>query len=296
MTSPSTPTLAGSHSRGLAYKQGVISAVDGNIAYVRTTLTETIPIRRDILRAKGRLPEVGETWMITREFDQWTFGLILVGGSSSNSVPQADVVGLVDDLGSINDVITTLDSRLDEKDDQIEYLTRFVYGWAPLQELLSFDNVLESMPLLSAVHSVAVAGAGRYINLGAVPVDLPIAGVRFFVSASAASSSIQLGLYRGPIDNMTQIDSVSVSTTSTGMKSASWPTSHNTVPGQNIAIGMATTAPSTLAVGGFESAIIANAPKAHLAALSATTLLSTLVMGPTTSLSSTQGRHWIGLW
>ena len=102
MTTPSTPTTPGTHSRGLVAKYGEIIAVDGNIAYVRTSLTETIPVRRDIMRAKGRLPDVGETWSLVRELGYWTFGLILVGGEKSNQVPIADVVGLADELYNLN--------------------------------------------------------------------------------------------------------------------------------------------------------------------------------------------------
>lgn len=288
MTSPSTPTMPGSHSRGLTFKQGIITAVDGNIAYVRTTLTDTIPVRRDIMRAKGRLPEVGETWMITREFGLWAFALILIGGEKSNSVPQSDVVDLEDDLEEIT-------GRLDDQDDQLTLLNRYMYSWASLQELSAFNNVLQSLSLFSAVHSVAVASAGRYVNFGLTPFQQLITGVRIFVTASVASSTIQFGLYQGSINSMQLIDITAVSTSSTGMKSVNWSTPHSTVPNQYLAVGMVTTASSTLAIGGFESAIISNAPKAQVAALGATTLASPLVMGPTTPHSITQGRHWVGL-
>jgi hypothetical protein len=296
MSAPSQPIYPASHSRGLAYKQGVVAAVEGNIAYVRTTLTETIPVRRDIMRAKGRMPEIGETWMITREFGMWSFGLILIGGDKTQTVLPSEVVGLEESLVDIQDTLDSHDERLDAKDDQIEFLTRFAYGWPPYPELDGFDNVLESISLFSSVHSVAVASAARYINLGTTPVLLPITGVRIFVSAAVAGSTIQLGLYRGPINNMVQIDTASVSSASTGMKSVNWTAVRQTVAGQCVAVGMATTASSTVAVGGFESIIITNAPKAHVAVLGATTLLSTLVMGPTTPHSMTQGRHWVGLY
>jgi hypothetical protein len=296
MSIPSNPTTPGSHSRGLVSKQGIIIAVEGNIAHVRTTLTELIPVRRDIMRAKGRLPEVGETWLLTREFGQWVFGLILVGGDKSNEVPQEDVVGLTDLLESIESDVVSQGSRLDDHDEALAYLSQYANNWASYQELTSFENVMESISLFSAVHSVAVASAGRYINFGAAVGTYPINGVRIFVSAAVGGSSIQMGLYRGPIDNMVLIDSISISSATTGMKSAPWSSAYSTTPGEHLAVGMATATVSTLAVGGFESAIITNAPKGHVAALGATTLVSTLVMGATTPHSVTQGRHWIGLY
>jgi hypothetical protein len=309
MTGPSTPTTPGSHSRGLAYKYGTITAIEGNIAYVKCQLTETISVRRDIMRAKGRLPEVGETWMLTREFDQWTFALVLTGGETSNSVPQEDVEGLVEDLDDINDTLTTHTgqiasnssnitsntNRLNQHDTQIAFLSRWAYGYPTIPEVAAFGNVMSSIPLFDAVHTVTVSGNGRYICLGSVPGAYLLTGVRVYVGAATAGSTILAGLFRGPIDNMTRVATASISSATTGMKTVNWSATYTTVPNEFIAVGLATTA-AGVGVGGFESPIINNAPNAHVFVAGATSLLTTLVMGPTTPHGLTQGRHWVGLY
>lgn len=288
MTSPSSPTVPGSHSRGLAYKQGIIVAVDGNIAYVRTTLTETIPVRRDIMRAKGVLPEVGETWLLTREFGPWHFSLIVIGGDKPHIISQSDVEGLTEILGDH-------DERLDHKDDQVDLLSRWVYSWNSLSEAAAFGNGWESLSVFSARDSVPVGGAGRYVNFGFLFEGQPITGVRVHVTGPVASSTILLGLYKGPIDNMIEVATASVGSASAGLKTANWSTPQTTVDGEHVAVGLATTASSSLTVAGCDTAIIGNTPRAQVSVVGGTSLLSTLVMGPTTPHSSTQARHWVGL-
>jgi hypothetical protein len=295
MTAPSSPTNPGSHSRGLAYKQGTIVGVEGNIAHVRTTLTDTIPVRRDLMRAKGRLPEVGETWLLTREFGSWHFGLIVVGGDKSNEVPQEDVTGLVSRLDAFDNTLDSHEARLDNKDSQVDFLARYAYSWASLQELAAFGNSMQSLSLFSARDSVAVASAGRYINMGVFPAAYTVSAVRVYVTAAVVSSSIQMGLFRGPIDNLNLVAQGIIDSGSTGMKLGLWDNPTATVTGENLVVGMATSTPSTLAVAGFENAVITYSKTAQVAIIGATTLASSLVMGPTSSHTATQGRHWIGL-
>lgn len=303
MTSPSTPTTPGSHSRGVLYKQGRVISVDGNVAIVQTTLTEKLTLRRDIMRAKGRLPDVGETWFLTKEFgSNWTFSLILVGGDKSNLVPQDDVIGLGDDLDDINDHLTSLDSqssvldlRADQSDLERAYLYRWVNNGASFQEAYNYGDLMSSLSRYSSLQSVAVAGAGRYIGLGITPGAYPFSGARVYVSASLAGATIQMGLYAGTaIDNFTQVRTASVSAATGGIKSGVFGSPYTSVPGQLIMVGLATTAGSTVGVSGCENAIV-NELRAQVAVIGATTLLSTVVMGPTSPHTVTQGRHWVSL-
>lgn len=302
MTSPSTPTTPGSHSRGTLYKQGTIISIDGTVAVVRTTLTETLTVRRDIMRSKGRLPEVGETWMLTKEFGYWVFSLILVGGDKSNLVPQEDIVGLDDALDdidghftSIDGAISTLDTRADQSDVERAYLYRWLNNGASFEEAYLYGDLLSSLSRFSSLQSVAVAGAGRYINLGLTPGAYLFSGCKLYVSAALGGASIQIGLYAGSaISSLTQVRTASVSAASGGPKSGTFGSPYTSVPGQLIMVGLATTAGTTVAVSGCENGIV-NELRGQVADLGGTSLLSTVVMGPTSPHTVTQGRHWVSL-
>jgi hypothetical protein len=305
MTTPSTPTSPGSHSRGPLYKQGTVVSVDGNIAIVRTTLTETLTVRRDIMRSKGRLPEVGETWMLTKEFgNSWVFSLILVGGDKSNEVPQEDVTDLIGDLESLDariitnsSDITTLDVRADAFDGKFSYLYRWAYNEGVLTNAVIYGDLMPSISRHDALQSVAVAGAGRYINLGITPGAYLFSGCKLYVSAALAGATIQIGLYRATaVNGFTPVAgaTASVSAATGGLKTGTFTSGYTTVPGEYLAVGLATTAGSTVAISGIEHPIL-NEQVAQVADIGGTTLLSSLVMGPTSPYSSTQGRHWVSL-
>jgi hypothetical protein len=310
MTAPSVPLGPGSGGRGAAFKRGIVVAVEGNIAWVKTSLTETLPVRRDIMPAKGRLPEVGEQWMLTRPMTYWTFALILEGGSKSNDLGIGDIDGLqgaLDDVnGSLDDVnesltvvngeIVTLDSRADQADAERAYLSRWVGSYTFLQEAALFGNIMMSMPMVCCTSSVAVSGAGRYVNFGAVPGAYLITGCRVAVSVAVAGATVTLRLYHGPMNNMASVATASVSGATVGMRVVNWSSTYTTVPGEYIAVGMATTT-AGVSVAGFESFVVSNEPRAQVAILGATTTLNApLVMGPTSPHTITQGRHWVGLY
>lgn len=287
MSSPSTPTGPGSHSRGVAYKQGIVVAVEGDIAYVRTTLTETIPVRRDIMRAKGQMAEVGETWMLTREFDRWTFGLILTGGSK----PTADLAQLREDVDSLDAGVDSLTNTVGDLYDLVHATTL----WSSFPESELFGYTLSTVSIMDATTAVAVAGNGRYICLGSMQRTRVITGAKIYVAAALAGSTIQMGLYSGPINSMTRESTATVSSATTGMKTVNWASPQTVLAGEYLAIGLATTAVGTLSVSGFENAIISSSLSAQVFVSGATSLLTTLVMGPTSPHGQTQGRHWVGL-
>lgn len=302
MTAPSTPTTPGSHSRGALYKQGTVISVEGNLAIVRTTLTETLTVRRDIMRAKGRLPEVGETWLLTKEFSNWVFSLIVIGGDKSNLVPQSDVIDLTDDLDALDTRTTSaeanivgLDTRADAFDGKFDFLYRWAYVGGQLNEATIYIDYASSIPRYAALQSVAVAGAGRYINLGITPGAYQFTGCHLYVTGSVSGATIQIGLYHGTaLDNFVEVTTASVSAASGGAKSGTFAAPYTTVPGEYLAVGLATTTASTVAISGCENGIL-NSLRAQVADLGATSLVSSLVMGPTTPYTTTQGRHWVSL-
>ena len=93
MSSPITPTLPGSSSYGLAWKQVTVLSVDGNVAQVRDQLSQTFWMDRTNLRAKGDPPQVGETWIVDRSYlNDWTFALIVNKPVPPARPPQVYVV------------------------------------------------------------------------------------------------------------------------------------------------------------------------------------------------------------
>jgi hypothetical protein len=69
-----------------------VMSVQNDMATVRDQLNRQIDVRRDIARAKGGLPQVGEQWIISRDLlGDWTFAAII--GLSTAIPPTApDIV------------------------------------------------------------------------------------------------------------------------------------------------------------------------------------------------------------
>lgn len=74
---------------GMAWLQCTVLQVDRDTATVRDQLGQNRTIRRDIQRAKGKPPEVGETWIIDRTYgNTWTFACIVGADLSLYLDPQ----------------------------------------------------------------------------------------------------------------------------------------------------------------------------------------------------------------
>ena len=276
MTGPSTPTYAGSHGRGLAWKQGTVISVDGLIAQVRTTLTEQLPVRRDIMRAKGRMPEVGEVWLLDRQFGgPWTFAQIVVGGEHGNQVPQGEVTGLVP-------ILDTLQAAL--------------YQFSP--DYAMFGDKMASVPrcVVAAGTSVGVSGHGRLIGLGYTPVAQTFLGIRCWITTAGASGVLGLTLYHGPNGDMMNLQRVkfgTVAATSVGIKEYTFGSPWTSSAGDWLAIGLATSVANVAVQGILSSLVIDKRSAVFVNGVSA--MPDTASMGPDSPNGSTNGRHWVAL-
>ena len=89
MTTAGKPVQAGTTSRGSNQTRVIVQSVDGQIAIVTDQTGRTLQVRRDLMRAKGNPPMVGESWIIDKALgNQWTFALCL--GTSVNGVTVLD--------------------------------------------------------------------------------------------------------------------------------------------------------------------------------------------------------------
>lgn len=78
---------------GLAQLSVIVTQVQRDVATVRDTSTgKTFTVRRDVMRAKGAPPAVGENWIVTRDYGNvWTFACIIGAGLDVYYDPQPTV-------------------------------------------------------------------------------------------------------------------------------------------------------------------------------------------------------------
>lgn len=76
-------------TQGFSQMECTVLSVEGDTAKVRDQLTRQIDVRRDIMRANGTPPAVGERWIISRDLmNTWTFAARL----GARTAPLPDMV------------------------------------------------------------------------------------------------------------------------------------------------------------------------------------------------------------
>ena len=180
MTTAGGPTQPGTTSRGSNQTRVTVQSVDGPIAIVTDQTGRTLQVRRDLMRAKGNPPVVGESWIIDKALgNQWTFALCL--GVSTGGVTVLDTnlqttVLCVVTLGSNQAVGATTD-------------TFATTGWTAVDPL--------SMSTLSTT-----AGVKSFITV-------PIAG-RYLVSYAPSCSTVSAASYAAFVTKNTAASTASV--------------------------------------------------------------------------------------
>lgn len=108
----------------------VISIDMGNYqATVIDSMSRQIPIRLDIQRAKGQLPEVGERWIIDKTYGVWTFAALL----------GANTKGAITPIENVPDLAPTLVDHQAQMDNNAAIV-------AGMQLTLSITNVQGTSP------------------------------------------------------------------------------------------------------------------------------------------------------
>jgi hypothetical protein len=84
--------------QGIGSMVATVVSVSGNVAHVRDQTGRTLFVRRDFQRAKGPWPEVGEQWIIDKNYgNDWSFAMLITPSNTPLArpavMPVADLAG-----------------------------------------------------------------------------------------------------------------------------------------------------------------------------------------------------------
>lgn len=300
MTSPpgvSQPTHPGSPGQGPAWMMATVQSVDPakNIAVVVDQLTKTFNMPLNAMRAKGMPPEVGEQWVITREYGgAWAFAMLLNGSPTGEPIPQANVTGLPVQIAKIDPAIARL-AAVEAKINYLESLSNMSERWG-FGDLMSSQSRYESR---DPVHFDGFANT-IYALLGPAPRG----GITVtWLTACVTTVGTQpcfVGLYLGDtVTSMTRVANGSFPTTQLNVRSAVLGSPVVIPEGKLVALAF------TSSDFGFTLAAAAFGPAPGLltskmgwrmqAYNNATSLPSSIDMSDTGGFTSTSARLWCAL-
>lgn len=177
MTTAGGPTIPGTTSRGSSYLRVTIMSVDGPIAVVIDQTGRQLQVRRDLMRAKGYLPQPTEQWLIDKSVNNmWYFALCL---KATNSV-DADVSMLQTDYTNRQNVCTATLAVTQSLSAGID--TYAANNWASVD-----PKSMITLSSFSSVNSyVTIAVGGRY-RVYYAPALTSVSGATFaaFITKNA---------------------------------------------------------------------------------------------------------------
>ena len=200
MTTAGGPTVPGTTSRGSSYLKVTIMSVNGPIAVVIDQTGRQMQVRRDLMRAKGYLPQPTEQWLIDKSVNNmWYFALCL---SAVNSVDtdvaalQTNVSGLQTSMATVQAEIPPLQTAVSNRLAVCTSTLAVAQSISASVDTYAANNWVafdpESMVFLSLSTGVSsyvtIPVSGRY-HVYYCPVMAAVSGAVFgaFITKNAAS-------------------------------------------------------------------------------------------------------------
>lgn len=211
-----------------------------NIAVVQDQLTKTFNMPLNSMRGKGMPPAVDEQWIISREYGGgWAFVMLMNGSPTGEPIPQANVIGLPDQISKIDPAIariTAAEGELDALTDTVGGISGGLSGVGSIVDTMTgvpsylerwgYGDKMSSMSRFSARDFIGFdAGAvTRYVLLGPAPRGgITVTVVRANINL-VGTTTVSCSLYVGDtVGSMTEVGNDDYPTTGLGEKSAVFP-------------------------------------------------------------------------
>lgn len=198
----SQPTNPGGGGQGVAWISGLVTAVDtpNNKAVVVDQLLQTHELPLNGMRAKGLPPQVGERWILHKQFGTWFWAGLLNGRSMGEEIPQSLVSGLTSSLNDLGNNSELGAARGDGElfGDEISTCHRremtaahtttagVMHCWR------TFATRESTATLLRAAMETAIVGGTHIIGvcMGQDPTNLPVLSYGFFTGTGVQSFNL----------------------------------------------------------------------------------------------------------